>query len=528
MTEAADEPRRLFLSRRKPILKPESDRFVSFFSTRGESCVTASQAILRGLAPDGGLYVPAMFPTVPMQRISSFCEMDYAGRAVSILKRYLEDFSIPEIEEAVRAAYSPDRFDTPSIAPIVQIDDATWVLELFHGPTLAFKDMALQLLPHLTRLSALKNGEKREVSILVATSGDTGKAALEGFRDVPGTSCTVFYPMEGVSDVQKLQMVTTGGKNTHVIAVKGNFDDAQTGVKELFSSREFIEQMNEKGKVLSSANSINFGRLVPQIVYYFTAYADLVNKNAITPGDPVNFCVPTGNFGDILAGYYASNMGLPVNKLICASNRNNVLTDFFSNGIYSTHRTFFKTISPSMDILVSSNLERLLYEASDRDGTLVSRWMQQLKESGSYSVGEQRRDWLANMFWADCADNKDTILEIRKRYQEDNYLMDPHTAVGSHVLRQYRQKTNDATPTVLLSTASPYKFAADVLQGIAGAEASEGMDAFACSEELERLTGVPMPAQVRALRDLPVRHTAVCERDTMGEAVLKEFTIHNS
>ena len=496
---------------------------MSFFSTRGESCVTASQAILYGLAPDGGLYVPAMFPTVPMQRISSFCEMAYPARAVSILKRYLEDFTIPEIEQAVRAAYSAKRFDTPEIAPVRQIDDATWVLELFHGPTLAFKDMALQLLPHLVRLSARKNGENREISILVATSGDTGKAALEGFRDVPGTSCTVFYPLDGVSDVQKLQMVTTGGSNTHVIAVEGNFDDAQTGVKELFASEEFREQMNARGKTLSSANSINFGRLVPQIVYYFSAYADMVNSHAIMPGDPVNFCVPTGNFGDILAGYYARNMGLPVNKLICASNRNNVLTDFFNSGIYSTHRTFFKTMSPSMDILVSSNLERLLFEASDRDGALVKTWMDQLKECGSYSVGEQRREWLADVFWGDCADNKDTLIEIRKRFQEDQYLMDPHTAVGGHVLRQYRLATNDDTPTILLSTASPYKFAADVLRGVAGMDAAEGKDAFACSEELEKLTGVPMPAQVRALRELPVRHKAVCARDAMGEAVLKEF-----
>ena len=496
---------------------------MSFFSTRGESCVTASQAILNGLAPDGGLYVPAMFPAVPMQRISSFCEMDYSARAVAILKRYLEDFTIPEIEGAVRAAYSAERFDTPQIAPVKQIDDATWVLELFHGPTLAFKDIALQLLPHLIRLSAQKNGENREISILVATSGDTGKAALEGFRDVPGTSCTVFYPLDGVSDVQKLQMVTTGGSNTHVIAVEGNFDDTQTGVKKLFRSEEFAGQMNARGKVLSSANSINFGRLVPQIVYYFTAYADLVNSHAIAPGDPVNFCVPTGNFGDILAGYYARNMGLPVNKLICASNRNNVLSDFFSSGIYSTHRTFFKTISPSMDILVSSNLERLLYEAADRDGALVKTWMEQLKECGSYSVGEQRRDWLLDVFWGDCADNKDTLIEIRKRFQEDHYLMDPHTAVGSHVLRQYRLKTSDATPTVLLSTASPYKFAADVLRGIAGMDAAEGKDAFACSEELEKLSGVPMPAQVRALKDLPVRHRAVCGKEAMGEAVIREF-----
>ena len=496
---------------------------MAFFSTRGESCVIASQAILRGLAPDGGLYVPAMFPAFTAEQMDSLFNKDYAGRAADVLRAYLEDYSSAEIEQAVRAAYSPERFDDPRITPLKQIDDSTWIMELFHGPTLAFKDIALQLLPHLMKLAAVKNGEKREVSILVATSGDTGKAALEGFRDVEGTSCTVFYPLDGVSDVQKLQMVTTGGNNTHVIAVKGNFDDAQTGVKELFSSETFAQEMNEKGKVLSSANSINFGRLVPQIVYYFSAYADLVNSHAIMPGDPVNFCVPTGNFGDILAGYYARNMGLPVNKLICASNRNNVLTDFLSTGIYSTHRTFFRTLSPSMDILVSSNLERLLYEAADRDGGLIRVWMNQMKECGSYSVGDQRRDWIQDVFWGDCADNKDTLLEIRKQFHENQYLMDPHTAVGSHVLRQYRIRMNDPTVTVLLSTASPYKFAADVLRGVAGEDAVKDLDPFACSEELERLTGMPMPKQVRELRDLPVRHKAVCERDAMGPAVLEQF-----
>ena len=473
---------------------------MAFFSTRGESCVIASQAILRGLAPDGGLYVPAMFPLFTPEQMGELYNKDYAGRAADILKVYLEDYTSAEIEKAVHAAYSPDRFDDPRITPLKKIDDTTWIMELFHGPTLAFKDIALQLLPHLMKLAAVKNGEKREVSILVATSGDTGKAALEGFRDVEGTSCTVFYPLDGVSDVQKLQMVTTKGNNTHVIAVKGNFDDAQTGVKELFASETFANEMNEKGKVVSSANSINFGRLVPQVVYYFSAYADLVNAHAIAPGDPVNFCVPTGNFGDILAGYYARNMGLPINKLICASNRNNVLTDFMNTGIYSTHRTFFRTLSPSMDILVSSNLERLLYEATDRDGGLVSVWMKQLKECG-----------------------RDTLMEIRKQFHENQYLMDPHTAVASHVLRQYRLQKNDPTLTVVLSTASPYKFAADVLRGIAGEDAVKDLDPFACSEELERMTGVPMPGQVRELRDLPVRHTAVCERDAMGPAVLKSF-----
>ncbi len=501
----------------------ECERFMAFLSTRGESCVTASQAILRGIAPDGGLYVPVMFPTLPLEKILSLGRMSYGERAVEILKQYLEDFQPAEIAAAVRDAYSAERFDTPEIAPLVRLDEGAWVMELFHGPTLAFKDMALQLLPHLMRLSATKNGETREVSILVATSGDTGKAALEGFRDVPGTSCTVFYPLEGVSDVQRLQMVTTGGSNTHVIAVRGNFDDAQTGVKELFGSESFVREMDARGKTLSSANSINFGRLVPQIVYYFSAYADLISRNVIAPGDPINFCVPTGNFGDILAGYYARNMGLPVNKLLCASNRNNVLSDFFHSGIYSTHRTFFRTLSPSMDILVSSNLERLLYEAADRNGELIRTWMGQLKECGSYSVGDQRREWLGGVFWGECADNKDALQEIGRRFREDHYLMDPHTAVAGHVLRQYRLETNDPTPTVILSTASPYKFAADVLRGVAGDEAAENRDPFACSEELERLSGVPMPDQVKKLREAPIRHRAVCDRDAMGQAVLDAF-----
>ena len=491
---------------------------MSFFSTRGESCVTASQAILRGIAPDGGLYVPAMFQAVQPERLTSLMEMSYEQRAVAVLKRFLEDFSLKEIEDSVRAAYSRERFTAPEVAPVRQLDSATWSLELFHGPTLAFKDMALQLLPRLLKLSAEKNGEGREICILVATSGDTGKAALEGFRDVPGTSCTVFYPLDGVSDVQRLQMVTTGGNNTHVIAVRGNFDDAQTGVKELFGSESFREEMAAKGRTLSSANSINLGRLVPQVVYYFSAYAELLKTNAISAGEPVNFCVPTGNFGDILAGYYARCMGLPVNKLICASNRNNVLTDFFNTGIYSTHRTFFKTISPSMDILVSSNLERLLYEAADRDGTLIRTWMTQLKESGSYSVGEQRRDWLLDTFWGDCADNKDTLGEIRKRWEQDHYLMDPHTAVAGHVLREYRRKTGDDTPSVIVSTASPYKFAADVLSALTGGNA--GGDPFSASEEIQKLTGIPMPEQVRKLRELQVRHTAECDKDKMGQAVL--------
>ena len=428
-----------------------------------------------------------------------------------------------ELADAIASAYEASKFDDAAIAPTKKLDSNTHVLELFHGPTLAFKDMALQLLPHLTTLSAKKNGENREVAILVATSGDTGKAALEGFKDVPGTSCTVFYPTDGVSDVQKLQMTTTGGENTHVIALNGNFDDAQSGVKALFSSEDFHQQVNARGKVLSSANSINFGRLVPQIVYYFSAYADLLNAGAIALGDEVNFVVPTGNFGNILAGYYARSMGLPIKKLICASNRNNVLTDFFLGGVYDTRRQFFKTTSPSMDILISSNLERLLFECADRDGALIARWMQQLRTSQSYAVGQQRQEWLLSVFAAGYADDRDCAEEIARVFEQHHYLMDTHTAVASRVLRQYRETSGDLTPTVIVSTASPYKFAADVLTAVAGKNAVAGLDAFACSDELEARSGMPVPQQVKALRSLPIRHTAHCEKGGMAQAVLDAF-----
>ena len=496
---------------------------MSFFSTRGGAVVTASQAILTGLAPGGGLYVPAIYPQVSRAWISGLSAMPYAERAAAVLSLYLEDYTPQEIIDAVTAAYTPERFDAPEIAPVRRLDSTTWLLELFHGPTLAFKDMALQLLPHLVRQAARKAGEQREISILVATSGDTGKAALEGFRDVPGTSCTVFYPEEGVSDIQKLQMTTTGGANTRVIAVEGNFDDAQTGVKTLFASADFAARMGKAGRVLSSANSINFGRLVPQVVYYFSAYADLCASGGITMGDPVNFVVPTGNFGDILAGWYAKNMGLPVNKLICASNRNNVLTNFFESGTYSTHRLFYKTTSPSMDILVSSNLERLLYEIADRDGELVRVWMDQLREKGSYSIGDQRREALAKTFAAGCADDRQTAQEIRDLHAHTGCVIDTHTAVASRVLREYRLRTHDLTPAVIVSTASPYKFCADVLSALKGRQAAEGKDAFACAEALEKISGVPVPRQVRALRELPVLHTRRCRKDPedMVRAVLE-------
>ena len=399
-----------------------------YHSTRSlNTVVDSAQAVLNGLAPDGGLYVPAMFPPVSLKKIGELADMDYRQRACAILKTYLEDFTIPEIEAALAAAYDEKKFDDPAIAPMKKIDEETWVLELFHGPTLAFKDMALQLLPHLTTLSAKKNGEEREVSILVATSGDTGKAALEGFKDVKGTSCTVFYPSDGVSDVQKLQMTTTGGDNTHVIGIQGNFDDAQTGVKNLFSSAEFNAQVNAKGKVLSSANSINFGRLVPQIVYYFSAYADLLNEGVISLGDPVNFVVPTGNFGNIFAGYIAKLMGLPVRHFVCASNKNNILTDFLRTGTYDRNRDFHLTMSPSMDILISSNLERLLCLSAGEVRTAA--YMDSLKKDGAYTVDADVLAAITENFSGYFADEEATAATIKTYFEEYGYLADTHTAL---------------------------------------------------------------------------------------------------
>jgi len=496
---------------------------MSFFSTRGGACVTASQAILYGLAKDGGLYVPAMFPSFSLEEISALGQIPYPQRAARILRSFLEDYSSAEIDQATQAAYGGSRFSHPEVAPVKELDSRTFVLELFHGPTLAFKDMALQLLPYLTTLAAKKNGENREISILVATSGDTGKAALEGFKDVPGTSCTVFYPRDGVSPVQEMQMTTTGGSNTLVISVQGNFDDAQTCVKQLFSNADFQREMNNLGKVMSSANSINFGRLVPQIVYYFSAYADLVHKGTVVLGDPVHFVVPTGNFGNILAAHYASLMGLPVGKLLCASNRNNVLTDFLESGVYSAQRTFFKTMSPSMDILISSNLERLLYEVADRDGDLISQWMKELKENGSYNIGEERIDRIRKLMEGGYADDVSTAREIQRVWQRYQYLMDPHTAVASHVLNMYRARTRDQTPAVVVATAHPYKFTADVADALLGQEMSLGLDAFDCALNLEVETGVPMPSQVSSLRTSPVLHTLTCSKEDMAKTLLGAF-----
>lgn len=498
---------------------------MSMYSTRGHACGTVSQSILWGLSYDGGLYVPSIYPQMSMERLASLCGESYQKIASRVLRDLLEDYSISEIEACVENAYTSENWENKDIVPLTELSGAVYVAELFHGPTLAFKDIALSILPYFIRLAADKNNEKREISIMVATSGDTGKAALEGFKNVAGTSCTVFYPLHGVSKVQQLQMITTDGNNTHVIGVNGNFDDTQTAVKKMLSSNDFRERMNASGKLPSSANSINFGRLIPQIVYYFTSYINLVKNGKIRFGQEVNFVVPTGNFGDILAGYYAKNMGLPIRRLICASNRNNVLTDFFNNGTYYANRCFYQTMSPSMDILISSNLERLLFDLTNRDASLVSLWMNQLKESGSFCIGTERLSQMNKIFSAGYADDMMTAEEIKTVFERTRYLMDPHTAVASRVLRDYRLQTNDHTPSIILATASPYKFAPDVLASLENRPRNASDDFFACSEKLEKMSGMPVPRQIRNLVDLPVRHQRVCEVDDMQKAIFSELGI---
>ncbi|MBQ8092952.1 MAG: threonine synthase [Clostridia bacterium] len=489
-------------------------------STRGNESVNPSLAILRGLAPDGGLYVPETFPEFTLETITALAELPYEARALQILSKFLPDFTEDELKEAIHGAYGTG-FDDARIAPLVKLDDATFSLELWHGPTLAFKDMALQLLPYLLTLSARKNGENREIFILVATSGDTGKAALEGFLDVPGTRCAVFYPKDGVSRAQRLQMVTTGGRNTHVIAVDGNFDDAQSGVKKIFGSQSFAETMNDQGRVLSSANSINFGRLVPQIVYYFSAYADLIRTEQIQPGEEVNFCVPTGNFGDILAADYARRAGLPVGRLICASNTNNVLTDFIQTGVYDiSDRPFYKTVAPSMDILISSNLERLIFTLAGNDPGRTADLMHKLATERRYEIDELMLNRLQAVYACGYADEVALKAEIWKRWHDQHYLMDTHTAVASAVLREYVDRTGDTRKNVIVSTASPYKFGPAVLSGIGGLEV-ESMDDFECCVKLSALTGTKEPDVIKNLPGLPVRHDTVCAKDKMAETLIE-------
>ena len=488
---------------------------MDYFSTRGEAeHVSSATAILKGLASDGGLFVPDSFPHLTIGEIEALVPLSYEERAVRILRLFLTDYTEDELRGCVERAYGRT-FDDVRRAPVRTVGDLE-VLELWHGPTSAFKDMALQLLPQLMSTARKKTGEQDTILILVATSGDTGKAALEGFADAEGIRIMVFYPDGGVSPVQRLQMVTQTGANVSVVAVRGNFDDAQRGVKEIFGDAAMAEELAALRTKLSSANSINWGRLVPQIVYYFSAYADLLRERKITAGDAVNFTVPTGNFGNILAGYYAKRMGLLVGKLVCASNANNVLTDFLQTGIYDRQRDFYQTLSPSMDILISSNLERLLYHLTENTAQ-VAAWMTELAVSGKYDAS-RLLPALRENFWAAFADDAATEGEIRAVYERTSYTLDTHTAVAYRVAEDYRRATGDTRPMVVLSTASPYKFGASVLHALG--EDTAGLDEFAQMARLKTRSGMEVPARLAALREASVLHKRICTKNDMCTEVL--------
>ena len=486
---------------------------MEFFSTRNvNEKVSAAQAIAQGLSQEGGLFVPASFPKVDLD---AACKMEYAQLASHILSGYLEDYDPNFLKQATADTYGA-AFDGKA-GQLEHVEGSTYALELWHGPTCAFKDYALQLMPKLL-VEAKKNlGRTEQTLILVATSGDTGKAALEGYKNIPGVKILVFYPDSGTSEIQRLQMVTQQGDNVGVYAVKGNFDDAQTGVKRVFADKQLAAELAKKDVRLSSANSINWGRLVPQIVYYFAAYGRLVRNHEIEMGQPVDFCVPTGNFGDILAGYYAKQMGLPVGKLVCASNRNNALTEFFETGTYNARREFFKTTSPSMDILVSSNLERLLYHITGSDAQ-VAAWMADLAEKGSYTVNSTTLETIRADFAAGCASDEEVAQEIKAIYQKVGYLCDPHTAVAFKVAREYQAASQSHNPMVVLSTASPYKFPRDVLTAL-GAEAPQSD--FAAMDGLKALTNVPVPNSLAALRGQQERFNQVIEPSQIGDVAQK-------
>ena len=489
---------------------------MQYQSTRDKNLKASSaQAILNGLAPDGGLYTMPSFDEVKFD-YTTVLNMDTMSMSTKILSKLLPDFSEAEMAKLVHDGYT-GKFETDHLTPTVPVGE-DFILELFRGPTSAFKDVALSMLPRLMTASKEKLGVDDEIMILTATSGDTGKAAMEGFCDVPGTKIIVFYPDGGVSAVQKAQMVTQGGDNTCVAAVRGNFDDAQTAVKQVFAKVGGESLLAGKGVRLSSANSINIGRLAPQVVYYYRAYADLVQAGRIQPGDKVDYVVPTGNFGDILAGYFAREMGLPVGKLVCASNANNVLTDFIRTGRYDKKRPFYLTSSPSMDILVSSNLERLLFLLSG-DEQLVAKLMRQLTEDGAYEVPEELKEKIQSLFWAGCCGDDETKQTIGRVWQEHHYLCDTHTAVAWNVAQQYKAANPAHAPVVVLSTASPYKFPAAVLHALG--EAS-GDDEFAMMEQLHALTGMDIPKNLRGLEGRPVLHTDVIDKDAMLDYVLSD------
>ena len=488
-----------------------------YHSTRNsEETATASEAILKGLTSDGGLFVPDSIPKLNVS-LEDLTQMSYQEIAYAVMKEFLTDFTEEELKTCINNAYD-SKFDTEEIAVTKKVDGA-YYLELFHGATIAFKDMALSILPHLLVTSARKNNVKNEIVILTATSGDTGKAALAGFADVPGTKIIVFYPKSGVSPIQEKQVVTQKGDNTYVIGIKGNFDDAQTGVKKMFSNKELAKVMNDNGFQFSSANSINIGRLVPQVVYYVKAYADLLKQGALKAGEPMNVVVPTGNFGNILASYYAKQMGIPIGKFVCASNKNKVLFDFFETGKYDRNREFYVTTSPSMDILISSNLERMIYRIAGNDAKQCAKFMAALTKDGEYVITDAMKAELSEFFGA-FGSEEETAVKIKEVYDKEGYVMDTHTAVAAVAYDKYKAATgDDKTPTVIASTASPYKFTRSVMDAINPAYDAE--DDFELVDELNKVSKTAIPKAIEEIRTAPVLHDTVCETAAMEDEVKK-------
>lgn len=485
-------------------------------STRNnEETATASQAILKGLSSSGGLFVPERIPRLEVS-YEQMAQMSYQELAYEVMKLYFTDFTEEELKQCIQKAYD-DKFDTEEIAPLVKVDD-TYYLELFHGATIAFKDMALSILPHLLTTAARKNQVKNKIVILTATSGDTGKAALAGFADVEGTGIIVYYPKDGVSPIQEKQMLTQKGENTWVIGIHGNFDDAQTGVKNIFNDKEAAKELEEAGYQFSSANSINIGRLIPQIVYYVYAYSRLIKHEGMNPGEKINVTVPTGNFGNILAAYYAKQMGLPINRLVCASNENKVLFDFFCTGTYDRRREFILTSSPSMDILISSNLERLIYHLTGDDSERCRAFMESLAKEGSYSITGEMKERLSD-FFGGYTDEEETKKTISSTFKKTGYVLDPHTAVAACVNQKYKEASADTAKTIVVSTASPYKFTRCVMEAID--EKYKDMDDFKLVDELNSLSGLPVPKAIEEIRTAPVLHNTVCEKEDMLAVVKK-------
>lgn len=500
---------------------------MKYIGTRDNiKAISAIEAIKLGMVPQGGLFIPERIPAISQKQLHSWINLSYNRLAQHIFQLFLtNDFSETETAQIVQQTYHRKNFETEEIAPVIQLDDELFILELFHGPTSAFKDMALQVLPQILSMIIKKLSLSNQLLVLVATSGDTGKAALEGFRNIPGIQIVVYYPFEKVSKIQELQMLTTEGNNIHVIALQGNFDDCQNGVKQIFAAGDFNALLNKKGFELSSANSINWGRLFPQIVYYFYAYLSLLRKEHIQENEKVNIVVPTGNFGNILAAWYAREMGLPIEKLICASNINKVLTDFFNTGVYDVNRPFFSTISPSMDILISSNLERFLFEISGRDGKLIAKLMKGLQDKGRFGLEETLKNKMSDIIFAGYANEAETLNTIKSAYKKHNYLVDPHTAVGVKVYNDYKNLNTKNIKTVIAATATPFKFSKAVLSALLGENSVNNKEEFVLLQELSEYAKLPIPKMLQDLDKKVIKKLSLYPKDKAKQALLELLRI---